>query len=82
MLPNCCNALLQAWTAEQLPHPLHEQAAAIADTLYSATRPLHEQAAQFAEALKLPQVCCWRFPWLLYMNHQKHRSMLLWILCR
>ena len=45
MLPNCCNALLQAWTAEQLPHPLHEQAAAIADTLYSATRPLHEQAA-------------------------------------
>lgn len=44
---------LQAWTAEQLPTPLHEQAASFADTLYSATRPLHEQAAQFKEALKL-----------------------------
>ena len=57
---------LQAWTFEQLPRPLHEQAAAIAESLYSATRPLHEQAALFAEALKLPQVrverelCCCR----------------------
>jgi hypothetical protein len=68
---------LQAWTAEQLPHPLHEQAAAIADTLYSATRPLHEQAAQFAEALKLPQVCAARRPAFLLCDPACMR-ILLW----